>query len=168
MFSQSLQDALNAQIKHELESAYVYLSMAAYFEDMNLPGFASWMKMQSREEVNHSMKFFDFIADRGGRVLLQGITQPPHQFESPLAAFQKAYEHECKISALIHQIYDLAVKENDYPTQVMLNWFVEEQVEEEKSTSEIVELLKLSGGQGTALIMLDRQLKQRGPEDDDD
>lgn len=167
MFSESLQDALNSQIKYELESAYVYLSMSAYFESLNLAGFARWMQMQSREEVNHAMKFFNFINDRGGRVALQSIPQPPHEFQSPLEAFEKAYEHECKISALIHQIYDLAVKENDYPTQVMLNWFVEEQVEEEKSTSEVVELLKLSGGQGTALIMLDRQLGQRSEEDDD-
>ena len=167
MFSQSLQDAINNQIKYEMESAYVYLSMSAYFDSLNLAGFARWMQMQSREEVNHAMKFFNFINDRGGRVMLQAIPQPPHEFQSPLEAFEQAYEHECKISALIHQIYDLAVKENDYPTQVMLNWFVEEQVEEEKSTSEVVELLKLSGGQGPGLIMLDRQLGQRTEEDDD-
>jgi ferritin len=167
LFSESLQDALNNQIKHEMESAYVYLSMSAYFESLNLTGFARWMQMQSREEMSHAMKFYNFINDRGGRVLLQSIPQPPHEFQSPLEAFEKAYEHERKISALIHQIYDLAVKENDYPTQVMLNWFVEEQVEEEKSTSEVVELLRLSGGQGAALIMLDRQLGQRSEEDDD-
>lgn len=165
MLSQSLQDALNNQIREELESSYIYLSMSAYFESINLSGFAHWMMLQSQEEVKHAMKLFEFINDRGGRVHLHAISAPPVDFESPLAVFEQAYKHECKISSLVHQLYDLAVKENDYPTQVMLNWFVAEQVEEEKSASEIVELLKLSGGQGTALIVLDRQLAQR--EDDD-
>jgi ferritin len=163
--SQTLQDALNDQIKYELASAHLYLSMAAYCETLNLSGFAHWMRVQYQEEAAHAMKFFDFINDRGGRVIVHGIAQPPTDFESPLDVFQKALENEQAVSALINRLYDLATRENDYPTQVMLHWFIEEQVEEEKSATEIVELLKLTGGQGAALIMLDRQLAARRGED---
>lgn len=161
MLSQTLQDALNRQIRIELYSAYVYLSMSAYCEANHLPGIAHWMRMQWQEELNHALKFYDFINDRGGRVVLEALDQPPAEFESPLAVFEKALAHERSVSASIHQIYDLAVKESDYPTQVFLNWFVAEQVEEEKSTGDIVELLKLGGSAGPALIMLDRQLGAR-------
>jgi ferritin len=161
MFSEKLQEAMNNQIKEELYSAYIYLAMAAYFEDENLPGFAHWMQVQSQEEVEHAMKFYSHIFDRGGRVALQAIDQPPADFGSPLGAFQKAFEHEQFITGKINDLYALALKENDYPAQVMLQWFVDEQVEEEKNTGDVVALLERIGDKGHALIMLDRQLAGR-------
>jgi len=162
MLNKGVQDAINEQIKNELYSAYLYLSMSAYCEAVNLPGFAHWMRLQSQEEVSHAMKYFEFINDRGGRVVLQAIDQPPIEFQSPLDVFQQTLEHERKVTAMIHRLYELAVKENDYATQAQLQWFITEQVEEEKRASEIVERLKMIGDQGPALLMLDRQLGERG------
>lgn len=162
MLNKAIQDAINEQVKNELYSAYLYLSMSAYFEAVNLPGFAHWMRLQSQEEVSHAMKYFDFISDRGGRVVLQAIDQPPVEFQSPLDVFQRTLEHERKVTAMIHRLYELAVKENDYATQTELQWFITEQVEEEKRAHEIVERLKMIGDQGAALLMLDRQLGERG------
>jgi len=162
MLSKVVQDALNQQIKDELYSSYLYLSMSAYCETINLPGFAHWMRLQSEEELSHAMKLFDYVNDRGGRVVLQGIDQPPAEFNAPLDIFQQVLEHEQKVTGLIHQLYALALKENDYPTQVELQWFIKEQVEEEKSAGEIVEQLKVIGDHSTALLMLDRQLGARG------
>ncbi|HDQ72885.1 MAG TPA: ferritin [Chloroflexi bacterium] len=161
MLSQKMLDAINEQIRDELYSAYLYLSMAAYFEDENLPGFAHWMRVQSQEEVSHAMKFFDFVNERGGRVTLFAIDQPQADFESPRAVFEATLEHERKVTALIHNLYDLALTEKDYPSQVMLHWFIEEQVEEEASASEILGTLEMAGDHGNALIMLDRALGQR-------
>ncbi|NJL34866.1 MAG: ferritin [Chloroflexaceae bacterium] len=162
MLSQALQDIINDQIAMEMHASLTYLSMAAYFEANNLEGCAHWMRLQSSEEQAHAMKFFEFLNDRGARVRLQAIGSPPVEFESPLTVFEKALEHEQKVTAKINQIYTLALKENDYPTQVMLHWFIEEQVEEEKSASQIIELLKMTGGQPAVLLMLDRQLAARG------
>lgn len=166
MLSKTLQDAMNEQIKNELYSAYIYLSMSAYCEAENLPGFAHWMRLQAQEEVGHAMKFYDFICDRGGRVALKAIDQPPIEFQSPLDVFEKTLEHEQKVTGMIHNLYALAVQEKDYPSQVFLQWFVDEQVEEEKNASQIVETLKMIGDQGPALIMLDRELAQRQAEDE--
>lgn len=159
--SKKLQDALNEQIVAELHSAYVYLSMAAYFEAENWPGFAKWMRVQSREEIEHAMKIFDFLNDRGGRVQLGAIERPPVRFRSPLDAFQKAYEHECKITQRIHKLYEQAQQEGDYPTQVMLQWFIDEQVEEEKITSEAVARLERAGDDPAALTALDKEFGER-------
>jgi ferritin len=164
MISEAMQNAINRQIKDELYSAYLYLSMAAYFEAASLPGFASWMRMQSQEEVEHAMKFFDFVNERGGRVELQAIEQPTVEFESPLAVFEATYQHEQKVTGLIHNLYALAVEEKDYAAQVMLHWFIDEQVEEEATASQIVELLERIGDKDQGLIMLDRELGQRGGE----
>ncbi len=161
MLNHKLQTALNEQIKNELYSAYIYLSMSAYFESINLPGFANWMRKQSQEEVNHAMKIFDFIHERGGRVELQAIDQPPVSFESPLKVFEMALEHEKKVTAMIHDLYKLAEEEKDYSTQVMLHWFIEEQVEEEKSASDVVEQLKRIGDDGVGLLLLDQKLGDR-------
>ena len=162
MISKALQDALNEQIKNELYSAYLYLSMSAYFERINLPGSARWMRLQSQEETSHAMKFFDHLNDRGGTVVLQAIDQPPSEFKSPLEMFQQALAHEQKVTGMINKLYALAVKENDYPAQVELQWFVTEQVEEEKNATQIVEQLKIVGEHGPSLIMIDRQLGARG------
>lgn len=165
MLSKRLQDALNEQIVHELESAYVYLAMTAHFEAANLRGFAHWMQLQRLEELQHAMKIFDFVHDRGGRVVLGAIGKPPSEFKSALDVFQKALAHERKITGLIHKLYELAVKENDYPTQVMLHWFIDEQVEEEKSAGEVAEQLKRIGSDSAGLFMLDRKLGERKAED---
>jgi ferritin len=162
MLSQKLQDAINEQIRDELYSAYLYLSMAAYSETANLPGFAHWMRLQSQEEISHAIKFFDYVNERGGRVVLHAIDQPPTEFESPLSIFEMTLEHEQKVTGLIHKLYELALDEKDYPTQVMLQWFIEEQVEEEDSASQILETLKRIGDKGHALVMFDQALGQRG------
>ncbi|GAG57503.1 unnamed protein product [marine sediment metagenome] len=163
MFSRKVQDAMNDQIQRELESAYIYLAMAAYFDSVNLPGFAHWMKVQFQEEQAHAFKFYDFVNDRGGQVLLQAIGQPPVKFQSPLAAFEKALAHEEKITGHINDLYALATEEKDIASQGLLQWFVEEQVEEEKNAGDIVDMLKKIGDSYHALIMLDRELGQRQP-----
>lgn len=158
---QELRNALNAQIKHELDSAYLYLAMSAHFEAENLPGFAKWMRLQAREEQAHAMRFFDYLNDRGERIVLDAVDRPPAEFDSPLAIFEAAQEHEKKVTGLIHSLYDLASQKKDYATQVMLQWFVEEQVEEEKSAGEIVLQLRMVGTNPAALFMLDRQMGSR-------
>ena len=164
MLSEKLQDAINEQIKNELYSAYLYLSMAAYSEAVSLPGFANWMRAQAREETSHALKLFDFVNERGGRVVLYAIDQPPAEFESPLDVFEKTLKHERHVTSLIHDLYGLAVEENDYPTQVMLHWFIEEQVEEESTASQILETLRMIGDNDNALLMLDRELGARAAE----
>jgi ferritin len=161
MLSKRIQDAMNEQIKHELYSAYLYLSMAAYSDALNLPGFAHWMRVQAQEETAHALKFYGFINERGGRVVLLAIDQPPVEFESPLDVFEKTLAHEQTVTGLINDLYALAVAEKDYASQIFLQWFVEEQVEEEASATEILETLKRVGDQGQALVMLDRQLASR-------
>jgi ferritin len=158
---QAVQDAVNEQIKHELSSAYVYLSMSAHFEGENLPGFARWMRMQAQEELGHAMRLFDYVNQRGGQVILQAIEQPPHEFSSPLSIFEQALEHETKVTQLIEQLYETAVQHKDYATQVQMQWFITEQVEEEDSASLIVDQLKMAGNDRAALLMLDRQLGAR-------
>lgn len=154
--------ALNDQINHEMYSAYLYLAMSAHFELANLTGFAHWTRVQAQEELSHAMKFFDYIVDQDGHVTLKVLEQPPAQFGSPLSIFQAILEHEKKVTGLIHALYDTAAKENDYATQSVLQWFVNEQVEEEKNANQIVEELKLVGDSGASLFLVDRQLAARG------
>ena len=162
MLSKTQQDAMNEQIKNELYSAYMYLSMSAYFEAANLPGFAHWMQLQAQEEVAHAMKFYNFIYERGGRVVLYAIDQPPAEFQSPLDVFEQTLGHEQKVTAMINDLYTLAVQEKDYASQAFLQWFVTEQVEEEDSATQVLETLKMIGDKGHALLMLDRELGRRG------
>lgn len=152
--------ALNTQVNKELYSAYLYLGMAAYFEDVNLKGFAAWMHLQAQEEVSHAMKIYNFILDRGDKVKLLAIDEPPQAWKSPLEIFQASYEHEQKVTRMIHDLVVLATKLNDYATQNFLQWFVAEQVEEEASVLEIVEKLKLSGD-ASGLLFLDAELGKR-------
>lgn len=161
MLSEAMQTALNDQIQKEFHSAYIYLGMAAYFEAENLPGAASWMRHQAEEEQEHAMKIFEFLNDRSVRVVLGAIGQPPVDYASPLAVFEAAYAHEQKVTKSIHDLYALALKENDYPSQVMLQWFIDEQVEEEKNASSIVAQLKMVGDSPAAMFMIDRQLGSR-------
>jgi ferritin len=161
MLSKKLLDEMNQQIKHELYSAYLYLSMAGHCETINLPGFAHWMKTQAKEETEHALKFFEYINDQGAKVVLQAIDQPPVEFSSPTAIFEVTLEHEKKVTARIHGLYELALQEKDYASQVFLQWFVNEQVEEEKNASQILESLKMVGDKGSGLMMLDHQLASR-------
>ncbi len=161
MLSKAMQDALNDQIGKEFYSAYTYLSMAAYFQSVNLPGCAHWMRVQYQEENSHALKLFDYLSDRVGKAVLQGIKQPSVEFKSPLDVFEQALGHERDVTAAISRLYSLAQKENDYATQIKLQWFVNEQVEEEKSAMDIVEQLKAIGDNNIALLMLDRQLAAR-------
>jgi ferritin len=161
MINKTVQDAINEQIKNELYSAYLYLSMAAYFESLNLSGFTKWMKVQASEEQGHAMKFFEYVFERGGRVQLKAIDQPPFEWKTPLEVFEQTLEHEQKVTGMIHSLYALALKENDYASQVMLQWFITEQVEEEKNAAAIVEQLKLINARETAILMLDHDLGKR-------
>ncbi len=161
MFSKTMEEAMNKQLKNELYSAYLYLSMAAYMDANNFPGFAHWMRVQSQEELGHAMRFYGFINERRGRVVLQALEQPPADFQSPLRAFEQALEHEQKITAMINDLYALAVQEKDYASQVFLQWFITEQVEEEDSISQIVDQLKAIGDHTVGLLMLDKQLGAR-------
>ena len=161
MISEKMQDAINEQINAELYSAYLYLAMNAYFESANLPGFANWMRVQTQEELTHAMKLYDYVNERGGRVTLKAIAQPPVEWDSPLAAFEAAYKHEQKVTGLINELVNLAIAQKDHAANTFLQWFVNEQVEEEKSADEIVQKLRLTGEAPAALFMLDQQLGQR-------
>jgi ferritin len=164
MLKESVAKALNEQIRREFGSAYVYLSMAAYFERESLPGCATWMRVQAREETAHAMRLFDFIHDRGGRVALLPIEAPPGAFPSPLEVFRAALEHERWISASIHDLYALAGREGDVATQSHLLWFIDEQVEEEKSAAEVVDRFARAGHDAAAVLDLDRELGKREAE----
>ena len=161
MLKQTVQDAMNKQIRDELYSAYLYLSMSAYCESINLPGFAHWMQMQEAEEKIHAMKFYDFINERGGRVILQAIDQPPSEFQSPLDVFEETLKHEQHVTALINDLYTLAVEERDYASQIFLQWFITEQIEEEDNVGQIIETLKMIGDSRQGLLMLDREFGTR-------
>jgi ferritin len=164
MISKIMQDAMNDQIQKELYSSYLYLSMAAYFADRNLSGFAHWMRVQEAEEREHAMKFYDYILERGGKVLLKAIDAPKTEWKSTLEVAEEVSAHEAKVTASIYALYETALKEKDYPAQVMLQWFITEQVEEEKNAAEIVANLKLIEVGGTAVFVLDHQLGKRGGE----
>ncbi len=161
MLNSKMQDALNRQINAELFSSYLYLSMSAYFESVGLPGMAGWMQAQADEERGHAMRMFAFINERDGRVLLDAIDKPKSEWNSPLEAFQEAYEHEQKVTALINGLVDLAVAEKDHAAGNFLQWFVDEQVEEEATARAICDKLKLVGDHGPALLMMDAELGRR-------
>jgi ferritin len=163
MISKVMEDAINAQITRELYSANLYLAMAAYYHSRNLNGFANWMRIQASEEMQHAMKFFDYLLERDGKVALGTIDAPPTEWESTLDAFEKALEHERYITKNINDLADLAFDQRDHATSNMLQWFVNEQVEEEATTGEIVDRLKLAGDSKSPLFMLDSELKSRKP-----
>jgi ferritin len=161
MLKQKIEEAINKQINAELWSAYLYLSMSAYFESISLGGFANWMRIQSQEEVTHAMKFYDYVVERGGRVKLMPIDVVKTHWKSPLDAFEETYKHEQKVTSLISNLVNLSAVEKDHATVNMLQWFVNEQVEEESSADEIVQKLRLIGKDGSGLFMIDRELGQR-------
>lgn len=154
-------DAFNEQIKNEFYSAYMYLSMSAYFADLGLPGFASWMRAQAKEEVTHATKMYDYVLTRGEKVLLKAIDAPPAAWENPLDVMQAGLKHEKFVTKCLNELTDLAIKEKDHASQNFLVWYINEQVEEEQSFTDIVNSLKLINGEGQGLLMLDRELAAR-------
>jgi len=161
MLSEKMRDALNGQINAEIYSAYLYLSMSAYHESINLPGFANWMRVQSQEELSHAMKLYDYVVSRSGRVILRPVDGPPTEWASPLATLEDTYRHEQKVTGLINDLVNLALQEKDHATHFMLQWFVNEQVEEEENASRILEQTKRLGGAPDGLFMIDRELARR-------
>ncbi len=161
MLSKNLLDEMNNQIMHELYSAYLYLAMSAHFDEANWGGFAGWMGKQAAEEQEHAMKFFEYIHDRGGKVVLQTIEKPPASFGSHLEVFEEVLKHEQKVTARINLLYSIAVKDSDYASQQFLDWFVKEQVEEEKNATQIVEWLKMAGDSTNALFQINGLLARR-------
>jgi ferritin len=161
MIGEKMEKALNEQVNAEMYSAYLYLSMESYFKSLNLNGFANWMRVQTQEEMFHAMKMYDFIITRGGRVLLKTIEGPTTEWKSPLDVFKEVCKHEQKVTGLINNLVDLAIKEKDHATNSFLQWFVTEQVEEEANADELVKQLKLMENAPGGMYMLDKELAQR-------
>lgn len=161
MLSAKMQEALNRQINAEMYSSYLYLSMSAYFENASLKGMAHWMRIQSQEENLHAMKLYDFVNNRDGRVTLTAIEGPKTDWGNATDAFEDAYKHELKITGLINDLMNIAVSEKDHAAHDYLEWFANEQVQEEADAKLIVDQLKMVGGQGLGLFMIDQQLGQR-------
>ena len=161
MIDSTMQDAINKQINAELYSSYLYLAMAAYYEDLNLPGFANWMRVQVQEENFHAMKFFNYLIARGGRVVLDAIAVPPTEWASPLDVFEYTYKHEQLVTSLIDNLMDLSVEIKDHASTNTLQWFVAEQVEEEANADAVVKKLKLMGDAPGGLFMIDQELALR-------
>jgi ferritin len=161
MLSQTMEKAFNDQVKWELYSSYLYLSMSSYCNNLGLAGFANWMRMQAQEELFHAMKFYDYIMERGGRAIMQPIDAPPSEWGGPLDVFEKVLEHEKHVTGLIHTLADLALDERDHAGSIFLQWFISEQVEEEATVADLVHKLRLIGGEGQGLLMLDKELSAR-------
>jgi ferritin len=162
MINKKLETALNKQINEEIFSAYLYLSMATYFQSLNLDGFAAWMKIQAQEEMSHAMKFFGFLEEMGGRVSLLAVKEPEKNWKSPLAAFTAVSRHEQYITSCINGLYRLAGSEKCNPMQIMLQWFIKEQVEEEATADKIVFKLTQIKDSVNGLWILDKHLGARG------
>lgn len=161
MIDDRMRNEINKQINAELYSAYLYLSMATYFEDKGLPGFANWMYVQNQEETFHAMKFLHYLVERGGRVELMAIEEPPREWASPLAVFEHVYQHEQHVTSLINNLVNVAEEIKDRATFNELQWFIAEQVEEESNAEAIVNKLKLTQDAPSALFMLDNELAAR-------
>jgi len=161
MISKKMEQVFNEQINAELYSAYLYLSMEAYFESINLGGFANWMRIQTQEEVSHAMKMYDYVIARGGRVILKPIAGPGTEWKSPLAVFEASYAHEQKVTGLINDMVNTAIAEKDHAANMFLQWFVNEQVEEEKNADDIIKKLKLMADAPGGMYMLDKELAMR-------
>lgn len=161
MLNLKVEESINDQINAELFSAYLYLSMSAYLESENLPGFASWMRVQFQEEQAHAMKFFDFVNERGGKVVLEAIEAPQTEWGSVVEIFEHTLSHERMVTERINHLMDVALEERDYATESFLRWYIDEQVEEEASAEAILSQLERLEGHGNGMIMLDRELGTR-------
>lgn len=159
--NKDINQALNHQIHMELESSYLYLALSAYYDSMDLPGFAHWMREQSREEYGHAMRLFDHLLTRRATVDLDALDKPAHGFTSPVKAFDKVLEHERSVTRAIHRLYDSALAEGDHATSVELHWFIQEQVEEEEAAADVAAQLRLAGDEPLGLLMIDHQLAKR-------
>jgi len=161
MIKSKVEQAINKQINKEMWSGYLYLSMSSYFESIGLSGFANWMWIQAREEMSHAMRLYHHIIERGGRVILEKIEKVPIEWKSPVHIFEETYKHEQKVTSMIENLVEIAEKEKDRAAYNMLQWFIDEQVEEEASAEELLQKLKLIGKDGNGLFMIDKELSQR-------
>jgi ferritin len=161
MIKQRVQDALNEQINVEIYSSYMYFSMASWFDSISLDGFSHWLRVQALEELTHVQKFSGFLTERSGRALMTAVDAPPTDWASPLACFEEVYDHECKVTELINRLMDVALEERDHATVSFLQWFVDEQIEEEANTDAVVQKLKMVEGNRGGLFMLDREMDTR-------
>ncbi len=161
MLDKRMEDALNDQVNAEFFAAYLYLAMSAYFESKSLPGVAQWLQIQYREELTHAQRIYLHIVERGGRVKLKALEEPPVEWDSPLAAFEAAYGHETKVTGMINDLISLADELKDHASRSFLMWFVDEQVEEEASADEIVQKMKLVGSDSAGLFMVDQEMSKR-------
>ncbi len=161
MINKSVEKALNDQVNAEMYSSYMYLSMSAYFESIDLPGFAQWMKAQAQEEMLHTMKMYDYIIERDGLMKFSTIKAPPAEWNGPEDVFKATLAHEQMVTGLINNLVDVALAEKDHATNIFLQWFVSEQVEEESTVSSVLQHLKMVGDHGHGLFMMDRELGSR-------
>ena len=161
MVSQKMEKELNKQLNAEMYSGYLYLAMAAYFDDSDLEGLANWMKVQAKEELSHSMKFYDYIIRRGARVNLDTIEKPKFEWDSPVDVFEQVLSHEKTVSGLINDLMDLAIEEKDHATNNFLQWFVAEQVEEEESATAALNKVKLASKDSNGMFLVDSQFASR-------
>ena len=161
MIKKAIEAALNQQINAEFHSAYLYLSMSSYFQSVGMAGCANWMKVQYQEELAHATHFFDYLLERGGRVILTPIAAVETEFKSVLHVFEETLNHEVKVTGLINNLMDISIKESDHATKSFLQWFVDEQVEEEANVEQILHNLKLINGEGQGLLMMDREMQAR-------
>ena len=161
MLNRKIETALNDQLNYELYSSYLYMSMASYFHSVNLKGFANWMTIQAQEELFHALKFYNFIIERGAKVILHQIHAPKTEWNSPKEAFESRTKHEQFVTERINKLVDLAIENKDHATNIFLQWFVTEQIEEEASASDVINKLKLMGDSAGGLFMLDSELAQR-------
>ncbi len=161
MLNKKIESAINDQINAEIWSAYLYLSMSAWCESQNLPGFANWMKVQWQEEISHAMKFFDYVNERGGRVNLQPIAGVKTEWKDVAEIFDETLTHERHVTSLINNLVNIAIEEKDHATNNMLQWYVSEQVEEEANAEAILEELRMIGGHGHGILMIDREMRGR-------
>jgi ferritin len=160
-FNKNVQEILNKQVNAEFWSAYLYLSMSSYLAQKGLPGFANWMRIQYQEEMSHALKIFDYIISRGGEAKLEPIAPVETDWKGIKEIFDSTYEHECKVTDMIYNCYEVALKEKDHATANMLQWFIDEQAEEEESALAIIDQLKLVGENSAALYMLDKEMATR-------
>lgn len=161
MLKQRVADAINAQINAEFYSAYLYLSMSAYFQSQGLPGFANWMRVQFEEEQFHALRFYDYVNERGGRVYLKTFETPKHEWSSIVEVFEDVLKHELHVTDMINNLVDIAIEEKDHASNSFFKWFVDEQVEEEANVEQILSQLKLIDGKGDGILLLDRELATR-------
>ena len=161
MLNKKIENALNEQINKEIYSAYLYMAMSAHSTNIGLPGFANWFMVQYNEEMEHAMKIYNYVNDQGGKIHLKAIDEPPSTFKDPMDMFKKTLKHEQFVTKSINTLMDLAIKENDHATQIFLQWFVTEQIEEEGNDNDIIAKLDLAGTKGNGLFMIDKELATR-------